>query len=259
MEISVIMAVFDGEESVSDSIESILNQTFQDFEFIIVDDGSTDKTFEIIESYMQKDKRIKLIRNLENIGLTKSLNKAIKKSKGKFIARQDADDISLPERLEKEIKFLNKNPDYDFCGSDEISKQGKINITKYFEFSEIKRHLIEVNCFFHSSILIRKKVFYKFGFYRENRKYGQDYELWCRLVYKYRLKAKNLRDKLIIFNWPSVHKMQKKKKFIQNKNHIKTQLLYLRYYENKIYGIKSIIKFLCNFFCEFLFNINSRA
>ena len=119
------MSVFNGEKHVNSAIKSILNQTFRDFEFIIIDDGSKDNTLKVIKEYAKIDNRIKVIRNLTNIGLTKSLNKAIKLSKGEFIARQDTDDISLPNRLEKQIEFLQKNPDCALCGSDMFRKQNK--------------------------------------------------------------------------------------------------------------------------------------
>ena len=103
--ISVVMSNYNTEESyLRASIESILNQTYENFEFIIVDDCSTDNSIDVIESY--SDKRIKLIKNKENMGLTKSLNVAIKEAKGEFIARMDADDISLPQRFEKQVEFL---------------------------------------------------------------------------------------------------------------------------------------------------------
>ena len=156
--ISVVMAVYNGESCVDDAIKSILNQTFKDFEFIIVDDGSSDNSYNIIKSYASRDKRIKIIRNLVNLGLTKSLNKAILLSKGTYIARQDDDDISLPNRLEYQIKFLQENPDYAFCGCNGILKQNKAELLKSFSLEEIKRNLIKKNCFAHPSIIIRRSI-----------------------------------------------------------------------------------------------------
>jgi len=113
--ISVIMSVYNGEKYLREAIESILNQTFRDFEFIIINDGSTDKTSEILSSY--NDPRIVIINNKRNIGLTKSLNKGLKMVKGEYIARQDADDVSLPERLERMVNFLDMNRDVGLLGS----------------------------------------------------------------------------------------------------------------------------------------------
>ena len=101
--ISVIMSVYDGERHLGESVESVLNQTFTDFEFIIFEDGSTDSTWDILTDYSKGDQRIVLVQNRENIGLTKSLNRGLKLAKGRYIARQDADDVSLPERLATQI------------------------------------------------------------------------------------------------------------------------------------------------------------
>ena len=114
--VSVIMAVYNGEKYLKPAIESILNQTVKNFEFIMIDDVSKEGSLEILKKFSKKDKRIKILRNKINIGLAKSLNRAIKLSKGEFIARMDVDDISLSERLEFQLKFLNENPDYAFCG-----------------------------------------------------------------------------------------------------------------------------------------------
>ena len=104
--ISVIMTAYNTEKYIKEAIESILNQTFKDFEFIIVDDGSTDNTRLIIEEYAKKDRRIKILYNKKNLGIVKSLNKAIAIAKGKYIARMDSDDVSKLNRLEKQFVFM---------------------------------------------------------------------------------------------------------------------------------------------------------
>ncbi|HXK49687.1 MAG TPA: glycosyltransferase family 2 protein, partial [Clostridiales bacterium] len=109
--ISVIMSVYNSEQYLQESIDSILDQTFNDFEFIITDDCSTDGSFEIIKSYAMLDKRIKYFRNSENIGLTKSLNLMLDIAKGKYIARMDSDDISMPDRFSKQFDFMENNPE----------------------------------------------------------------------------------------------------------------------------------------------------
>ncbi|HEY9660554.1 MAG TPA: glycosyltransferase, partial [Allocoleopsis sp.] len=109
-QISVLMAVYNGSRYVAEAIESILNQTFTDFEFLIIEDGSTDNTVQILQDYANRDPRIKLIQNEQNIGLTKSLNKGLKLAQGKYIARQDADDVSLPHRFEQQIAVFAQNP-----------------------------------------------------------------------------------------------------------------------------------------------------
>jgi glycosyltransferase involved in cell wall biosynthesis len=238
------MAVCNGEKCIKNAIESILNQTYQNFEFIIIDDGSKDNTLQILKEYALKDKRFRIFKNPTNIGLTKSLNKAIKLSTSNFIARQDADDISLTQRLEKQLNFLHDNPSYAFCGCNGIIKENNKQLTNIFEFEEIKRNLIIQNCFTHPSILIRKSIFEKYGYYPEKFLYGQDYELWCRLIYKYQLKAINLPDQLIIMNIPIESLLSKKinKFLIQTKNKILTRIKYIKYAKNKCGAIKSIFK-----------------
>ena len=246
MKVSVIMAVYNGEKYLNTSIESILNQTLKNFEFIIVDDGSEDKTPEIITGYAKKDRRIRIFRNPINIGLTKSLNRAIKISKGEFIARIDVDDIALPKRLEIQLNFLLRNPDYAFCGCNGILKQNGQKVLNYFENDEIRKNLIVKNCFSHPTIFIRKNIFERYGYYNEKYLYAQDYELWCRLIYKFRLKAKNLVDDLIIMNQPIEKLLHKNisKLVSQLRNDIKTRLIYLKYADNKIGGLISILKSL---------------
>ena len=111
------MSVYNASKFLNEAIESILNQTYKNFEFIIIDDGSTDNSTQIIEKYKKIDERIVFIENEKNVGLTKNLNKAIKLSTSDYIARMDADDISDVKRLEKQIKFLQENKDISIVGS----------------------------------------------------------------------------------------------------------------------------------------------
>lgn len=253
MEISVIVSIYNGGKNIKSSIESILNQTYGNFELILIDDGSNDNSFEIMKFYSNLDKRIKILRNKSNIGLTKSLNKGIKLSKGNFIARQDIDDISLPNRLQLQLEFLSNNPDYAFCGSNIYIKQNRNKSLEIFKFKGIKKNLIINNCFIHSTILIRKKVLNKYGLYNEKWFFGQDYELWCQLIYKYQLKAQNLKKKLVIMNIPNKNLIQKDSKFlIQHKNSIKTRLRHLKYIKNPYSILMSIIYIIINSIVIFL-------
>ena len=185
-EISIIMSVYNGGKYLRESIDSILNQTFNNFELILVDDKSTDNTKQIIETY--KDRRIKVIENNKNIGLTKSLNKAIKQSKGKYIARMDADDISHQDRLKEQYNFMEKSPDISIAGSfmNIINESGEIiSINKiYTSFKVIKFVLLFKNCILHSSIIARSKDLKKIGFYNEKYKYTQDLDLYSRAINK---------------------------------------------------------------------------
>ena len=182
--ISVIMPVYNAEKYLKESIESILNQTFTDFGFLIVNDGSTDTSLEIIKSY--DDKRIRIINNEENMGLTKSLNKAVKQAHGDYIARQDADDISLPNRLELQFEFLEKHPEVALLGTGVyvINENGD-EIEKRIMHPNPKKSLSKGNRFIHGSVMFRKSVIDELGAYNETLKYSQDYELWLRISKKY--------------------------------------------------------------------------
>jgi glycosyltransferase involved in cell wall biosynthesis len=180
------MSVYDGASYLEKSIESILNQTFKDFEFIIIDDGSTDNSWEILNSYANQDHRIKLFKNEVNLGLTKSLNKGLALAQGDYIARQDADDISLPQRFEKQVARLGQNSDIVLasCNIELIDAEGK-------PFQTVKRacapalvawYLLFYNHLAgHSQVMFRRKLVEELGGYSETYRYSQDYELWCRL------------------------------------------------------------------------------
>lgn len=182
--ISVIMAVYNGTDFIKESIDSILDQSFTDFEFIIVNDGSTDDSLNIIEKY--SDKRIKVINNETNIGLPKSLNKAIRLSKGKFIARQDADDISNKFRLEKQYNKIVSSQ-YDLISSDCHCIDVDSNITglakpRFKNKNKIQHLLTGKMIFPHGSVLFKKNIVDIQKCYNENFYYAQDAELWLRLL-----------------------------------------------------------------------------
>jgi len=185
--VSVVMSVYNGEKHLKEAVDSILSQTFRDFEFIIVNDGSTDRTAEILESY--HDPRISIVNNERNIGLTKSLNEGLKLAKGKYIARMDADDISLPERLQKQVEFLDAHEEIGVVGTAafRVDERGKVlSLPAVFtESSVIKENLLLGNQFVHGSVMLRRECIYTVGPYREEFKYTQDYDLWLRLSEKY--------------------------------------------------------------------------
>lgn len=187
--ITVLISVYNGEKYLCEAIDSILNQTFKDFEFLIINDVSTDNSKKIILSY--DDKRIRYFENKKNLGLTKSLNNGLKIAKGEYIARQDADDVSAPERLEKQLRFLDSYSDYAVVGSFTkiIDEKSKViyRLKRPIYFPEIKRALMIDNCITHGSVMIRKKCLLEIGFYDEDMNRSQDYELWLRLSEQYKL------------------------------------------------------------------------
>lgn len=183
--VSVILPVYNGDRWLDECIKSVLNQTFQDFEFIIVNDGSTDKTPFIMDKYSSKDNRIILI-NKPNTGLSDTLNTGLKVSRGKYIARIDSDDICLQDRLKLQVHFLDNNLDYIIVGSSVlyINELGKFLGYSYVFISDssIKRMMYKINPFVHPSVMIVKSVLddvngYE-GFIRQD---FEDYYLWHRL------------------------------------------------------------------------------
>jgi len=185
-EISVIMSVYNGSVFLQDAINSILQQTFQNFEFIIIDDGSTDRTWNTLKQC--NDDRVITFKNNENIGLTKSLNFGILKAKGNYIARMDADDISCPDRFLKQITFLKKN-NYSLSGSwvkvidDKNIEQETI---KYQTNNNlIKWKLLFHNQFAHSSTMFKKDIISDVGTYNNSILYSQDYDFFSRISDKY--------------------------------------------------------------------------
>jgi glycosyltransferase involved in cell wall biosynthesis len=189
--ISVVMASHNGERFIKESIDSVLGQTYADFEFLIVDDGSTDLTAVILNEYKARDERIKIITNAQCLGLTKSLNIAIKQAKGEFVARMDDDDISLKNRFEKQIDFIQKNPEIILLGgfADLINDKGEIIGEKKLAVSsqEIKKRLLFNNQLIHSLWFARKNILIKEGLYNEKFKKAQDYEFILRLASKYKI------------------------------------------------------------------------
>ncbi len=186
--ISVLMSVYNGEKYLSLAIESILNQSFSDFEFIIINDGSKDRSLEIIKSY--PDRRIRLI-DQPNAGLAASLNKGIGLSKGEYIARMDADDIARSTRLGMQVRFLDANPACAMVGSavQVIDKEGKNKwIMAHTRTSlETRWSILFDTPFVHSSVMLRRAVLEKTGLYSQQAEFSlvEDYEMWSRLAKKY--------------------------------------------------------------------------
>ena len=181
--VSFIMSTYNSEDTVSKSIESMLNQTYQNIEILIVDDCSNDNTYEICENYSRTNKNIFLFRNNKNIGLTKSLNKLLNHSKGTYIARQDADDTSMPERIQKQFEFIESNK-LDGCSarSNIIGHRRVIPGLSYF--FPIKLIMKYKNPFIHGTLFIKKTVLSDLGGYDERFIYSQDYKLMSDILQK---------------------------------------------------------------------------
>ena len=194
--ISVVMSVYNSATYLKDAIESILDQTFEDFEFIIIDDGSTDNSVDIIKSY--KDRRIVFLQNYKNIGLAKSLNKGISIARGKYIARMDADDISVQDRLKVQIDFINSNDtDIVFSTISFIDENNKelgywVLDANNINLDDIYATLPYSNCLAHPTMMAKRNIIRNYR-YDETLDKAQDYNLWLRLLAnKYRFSKINI-------------------------------------------------------------------
>ena len=179
--VTILMSIYNGEKYLREAVNSILAQTFKDFEFLIIDDGSTDLSLDIIKSYT--DTRIRLVRNEQNIGLTKSLNKGLGLAHGEYIARMDVDDISLPKRLETQMKVLEATrADICFCRSHFVNEiNGRKYIWQEKDWLFIRwRGLFENKYGLHSAVMFRRKSILRIGGYDESFIRAQDYDLWDR-------------------------------------------------------------------------------
>lgn len=181
--ITVLMPVYNGEKYLREAVDSILTQTFADFEFLIINDGSTDGSVKIIESYA--DPRIRLIHNKKNLGLISSLNRGFDLATGQYIVRMDCDDISLPDRLAEQFDFMERRPEVAYCGSwTKIIGGKKIFVNTYpAADDELRTRLLFNTPFAHPSVIIRRQVIIQNGLkHDENYSHAEDYEFWSRAV-----------------------------------------------------------------------------
>lgn len=233
--ISVIMSVYNSEKYLKESIESILTQTYKNFEFIIIDDGSTDNSLNVISQYKKEDNRIKVITR-ENRGLVYSLNEGIALAKGEYIARMDGDDISINYRLEKQLSFLEENEDISILGSSiyvfgnrDIEQMGKSE--KWFEQKlaqqDLEKIFLHACAIPHPTIMMRKSIFNVLKGYKDDFKTAEDYDLWLRAI-KNGLKIAKLDDKLLRYRVHDTSKTSKEESnFFMLEFVIKAKLNYL--------------------------------
>lgn len=188
--VTVLMPVYNAEEFLAEAIESILKQSYRAFEFLIINDGSTDKSESIIKQYASKDKRIRLI-SRENKKLIATLNEGIEKASGAYIARMDADDISTRDRLKIEVEYLDKHPEVALVGSNYtiIDESGKSLVTTnvFTHPDDLKLCLITCNQYGHGSTMFRKSAVEKLGKYDAQALHIEDYDLWIRISQKYQV------------------------------------------------------------------------
>ena len=185
--VTVLMSVYNGSEYLREAIESILSQTLMSLEFVIVDDSSTDGTWDILTEYADRDQRIALVRNRKNLGLSQSLNKGLVLAHGNYIARQDADDVSMPERLAAQVGYFEQQPRVGLLGTANyvINSRGQQRaVHRHPETdTEIRWQMLFHNAFCHSSVMFRRELLNGESlFYKDNLPCSQDYELWSRML-----------------------------------------------------------------------------
>lgn len=196
--VSVIIPCYNAEKYVEIAVRSIMNQTYKNLEIIITDDCSTDRSFIILQKLVAEDFRIRLYRNDTNLNIVKTLNNMILLANGKYIARMDADDISFPRRIEKQVEFLENHPDCAICGTNGsiIDKDsciiGKTHVP--IDSYDVELYSKYGNPFLHPSVMLCSEI-YKQNLYNENFLYAEDYELWKRILKIH--KAHNLKETLI--------------------------------------------------------------
>lgn len=266
--ISVVMCVHNGDKFIYESVNSILQQTCKNFELLILDDASTDKTLKILKSLKKKNSKIRIYKNKKKLGLTKSLIKLISKSNGQYIARLDADDICKKKRLEIQRRWLSKSRKNALIGTsgfkiNEKSKIiGKFNLEN-LNHNKLKKKLLFKNYFLHSSTMFKKNYYKKVGGYNSKYFFSQDYDLWCKLSNIGRIK--NISENLVF--------LRQHKKSISIKNRKKQSLnafiisclnqdknIYLKTSKydqiinqlSKITNIKKHFNAMCYLYSEFL-------
>ena len=183
--VTVLMSVYNGEDFLAEAIESISDQTFKDFEFLIVNDGSTDKSSEIVSHFVRKDRRIRLI-DQDNKGLVAALNRGLKEARGTLIARIDADDIAYPNRLEKQVACMAEHPKLLALGSaitliDILGRSIK-QISYPTGTKKVKSAMMLGSKLAHPAVIMRREQVLQVGAYREVCRHAEDYDLWLRLL-----------------------------------------------------------------------------
>ena len=203
--VSVVMPVYNGETYLQEAVGSIFNQTFTDFEFIIIDDGSSDNSWQILSNCATEDERIVLVRNHKNIGLIKTLNKGVALAQGKYIARQDQDDVSLPERLAVQTAYLEQHQEVGLLSGTYYRffvAQGERSLRQPpLTDTEIRWQLLFGNVLCHPSVMFRRQLFKRDEPIYHDAPYAEDYDLWTRLIQ--RTRAASLPMPLLIYR---VHK-----------------------------------------------------
>lgn len=197
--VSVLMPVYNAAPYLREAIDSILSQTFADFEFLIINDGSTDTSEGIIKSY--QDSRIRYLKNAQNLGLVNTLNLGLEAAQGEYIARMDADDISLPTRFARQVAYMDQHPQVGACGTA-YRYFGEVNEIKWLpsDHREAFTLLSSTSCLGHPTSLIRRSILHRYQIrYEKEYEYAEDYALWVRIGQVSHLCS--LPELLLLYRW----------------------------------------------------------
>lgn len=237
-EISVIMGIYNCEATLDEAIQSILNQSFADWELILCDDGSEDHTLQIAQKYQRKyPEKIVVLKNERNLGLNETLNRCLSAATGEFIARMDGDDLCEPERFEEELRFLKENPEYaivstDMSYFDETGTWGRIS---HPTFPQRKDFLIG-SPFCHAPCMVRKEAYDAVGGYSVDKKLlrMEDYHLWIKMYAK-GFKGHNIGK--IMYKMRDDRNAYNRRKFKYRLNEAYVRLLAVKELKLPVYGV----------------------
>lgn len=232
MEVSILMGVYNGADTLRVAVESIFAQTYQDFEFIVCDDGSTDDSYTVLEKCQNIfGRRLILLHNDKNQGLASSLNRCLAVAKGTYIGRMDADDRSASERLSKQLSFLKEHPDIGFvgCCAYKFDENGVYGTFKYPAFPTL-RNLRWNACFIHPTMLLHRNVLDAVGGYDENPfcVRCEDYDLWLRL-YAMGYQGANLQEKLFYYYEGQQNLCKRKYRYRINESFVRARGFWLNH------------------------------
>jgi glycosyltransferase involved in cell wall biosynthesis len=183
--VSVVMPVYNAEAYLAEAVESVLAQTFKDFELLAVDDASTDRSPELLAFYARKDPRVRVLRNPQNLMISRTLNAGLNQAQGEYLARMDADDVSLPDRLAKQVAYLDAHPRAGVVGGTMVitDATGRATGERRYHLTDaaIRRHLFRYNPFSHPLVMMRTAIVRAVGGYLPEYDFAEDYELYFRI------------------------------------------------------------------------------
>jgi glycosyltransferase involved in cell wall biosynthesis len=249
--VSVVIPVYNSEAYISKALESVLHQTYKNLEVIVIDDGSKDRSWETIQHYIKTDNRIIALNNGSNIGIAKTRNKALRIFHGIYLAPLDSDDVWESLKIQKQVDFLNKNRDVGIVGTnvDIINEKSKKLFTRVYprNFSKITKDISVKNPFCQSSVMIRRSIIKKVGFYDESLETSEDYDYWFRIIRV--CNGENIQEPLTYYRARSGQlKQEKLKSLVLNTLKIKRRYIFDRRY----FSINSLTRYLFEYLLLFL-------